>query len=52
MLEGVGEGAPHPSAPPTRPYAGCVRIANLLGEPTATLAPVLTFDFPIETVGE
>lgn len=30
----------------------CVRIVNLLGEPTATLAPVLTFDFPIETVGE
>ncbi|MBV99242.1 Mitogen-activated protein kinase kinase kinase kinase 2, partial [Eschrichtius robustus] len=28
----------------------CVRIVNLLGEPTATLAPVLTFDFPIETV--
>lgn len=34
------------------PCAGCVRIVNLLGEPTATLAPVLTFDFPIETVGE
>ncbi|KAF5923874.1 hypothetical protein HPG69_011921 [Diceros bicornis minor] len=29
---------------------GCVRIVNLLGEPTATLAPVLTFDFSIETV--
>nr|XP_054367830.1 mitogen-activated protein kinase kinase kinase kinase 2 isoform X3 [Mirounga angustirostris] len=28
----------------------CVRMVNLLGEPTATLAPVLTFDFPIETV--
>uniref|UniRef100_A0A8C2R7Y8 Non-specific serine/threonine protein kinase n=1 Tax=Capra hircus TaxID=9925 RepID=A0A8C2R7Y8_CAPHI len=28
----------------------CVRIVNLLGEPTPTLAPVLTFDFPIETV--
>ncbi|KAB1251459.1 Mitogen-activated protein kinase kinase kinase kinase 2 [Camelus dromedarius] len=28
----------------------CVRIVNLLGEPTATLAPVLTFEFPIETV--
>ncbi|ELK13381.1 Mitogen-activated protein kinase kinase kinase kinase 2, partial [Pteropus alecto] len=28
----------------------CVRIVNLLGEPTAALAPVLTFDFPIETV--
>ncbi|KAF6104649.1 mitogen-activated protein kinase kinase kinase kinase 2 [Phyllostomus discolor] len=28
----------------------CVRIVDLLGEPTATLAPVLTFDFPIETV--
>uniref|UniRef100_A0A8C4PSH5 Mitogen-activated protein kinase kinase kinase kinase n=1 Tax=Equus asinus TaxID=9793 RepID=A0A8C4PSH5_EQUAS len=28
----------------------CVRIVNLLGEPTATLAPVLTFDFSIETV--
>nr|ACC64576.1 mitogen-activated protein kinase kinase kinase kinase 2 (predicted) [Rhinolophus ferrumequinum] len=28
----------------------CVRIVNLLGEPTSTLAPVLTFDFPIETV--
>ncbi|KAK2506657.1 hypothetical protein MC885_011342 [Smutsia gigantea] len=28
----------------------CVRIVNLLGEPTATLAPMLTFDFPIETV--
>ncbi|XP_036286382.1 mitogen-activated protein kinase kinase kinase kinase 2 isoform X2 [Pipistrellus kuhlii] len=28
----------------------CVRIVNLLGEPAATLAPVLTFDFPIETV--
>lgn len=34
------------------PCAGCVRIVNLLGEPTAALAPVLTFDFPIETVGE
>uniref|UniRef100_A0A8C6ERE5 Mitogen-activated protein kinase kinase kinase kinase 2 n=1 Tax=Marmota marmota marmota TaxID=9994 RepID=A0A8C6ERE5_MARMA len=29
---------------------GCVRIVNLQGEPTATLAPELTFDFPIETV--
>uniref|UniRef100_A0A8C0KKS0 Mitogen-activated protein kinase kinase kinase kinase n=1 Tax=Canis lupus dingo TaxID=286419 RepID=A0A8C0KKS0_CANLU len=28
----------------------CVRIVNLLGEPTAILAPLLTFDFPIETV--
>ncbi|XP_012580601.1 PREDICTED: mitogen-activated protein kinase kinase kinase kinase 2 [Condylura cristata] len=28
----------------------CVRIVNLLGEPTAMLAPELTFDFPIETV--
>lgn len=43
----------HP-IPAHQPYpcAGCVRIVNLLGEPTATLAPVLTFDFPIETVGE
>lgn len=32
--------------------AGCVRIVNLQGEPTAALAPELTFDFPIETVGE
>ncbi|XP_063640226.1 mitogen-activated protein kinase kinase kinase kinase 2 isoform X7 [Pan troglodytes] len=29
---------------------GCVRIVNMQGEPTATLAPELTFDFPIETV--
>ena len=50
---GGGKGAPPPiSTPQPRPYAGCVRIVNLLGEPTATLAPVLTFDFPIETVGE
>uniref|UniRef100_M3YM62 Mitogen-activated protein kinase kinase kinase kinase n=1 Tax=Mustela putorius furo TaxID=9669 RepID=M3YM62_MUSPF len=28
----------------------CVRIVDLLGEPTAALAPMLTFDFPIETV--
>lgn len=32
--------------------AGCVRIVNLQGEPTAALAPELTFDFTIETVGE
>lgn len=42
---------PHPTHQPS-PCAGCVRIVNLLGEPTATLAPVLTFDFPIETVGK
>lgn len=34
------------------PCTGCVRIVNLQGEPTAALAPELTFDFPIETVGE
>lgn len=27
-----------------------MRIVDLLGEPTAALAPMLTFDFPIETV--
>ncbi|KAM9222002.1 mitogen-activated protein kinase kinase kinase kinase 2 isoform 5-T5 [Dugong dugon] len=31
-------------------FQRCVRIVNLQGEPTATLAPELTFDFPIETV--
>nr|XP_044997428.1 mitogen-activated protein kinase kinase kinase kinase 2 isoform X2 [Jaculus jaculus] len=31
-------------------FERCVRIVNLQGEPTATLAPELTFDFPIETV--
>ena len=34
------------------PCAGCVRIVTLQGEPTAALAPELTFDFAIETVGE
>lgn len=52
---GVGEATwvclPLPAHQPF-PCAGCVRIVNLLGEPTATLAPVLTFDFSIETVGE
>lgn len=52
-IGGGGEGAPPTHQhPPPRPCAGCVRIVNLLGEPTPTLAPVLTFDFPIETVGE
>lgn len=46
-----GREPPIPARRPS-PCAGCVRIVNLLGEPTATLAPVLTFDFPIETVGE
>ncbi|XP_077818364.1 mitogen-activated protein kinase kinase kinase kinase 2 isoform X6 [Macaca mulatta] len=31
-------------------FERCVRIVNMQGEPTATLAPELTFDFPIETV--
>uniref|UniRef100_A0A2K5DAF2 Mitogen-activated protein kinase kinase kinase kinase n=1 Tax=Aotus nancymaae TaxID=37293 RepID=A0A2K5DAF2_AOTNA len=31
-------------------FERCVRIVNMEGEPTATLAPELTFDFPIETV--
>ncbi|MEJ1273489.1 mitogen-activated protein kinase kinase kinase kinase 2 [Cricetulus griseus] len=31
-------------------FERCVRIVNLQGEPTAALAPQLTFDFPIETV--
>uniref|UniRef100_A0A8C0XFY6 Mitogen-activated protein kinase kinase kinase kinase n=1 Tax=Castor canadensis TaxID=51338 RepID=A0A8C0XFY6_CASCN len=31
-------------------FERCVRIVNLQGEPTVTLAPQLTFDFPIETV--
>lgn len=31
-------------------FERCVRIVNLQGEPTAALAPELTFDFPIETV--
>lgn len=62
-LEGGGEGgqvglSPQKGATPPRPAhqpapcIGCVRIVNLLGEPTVTLAPVLTFDFPIETVGK
>lgn len=38
--------------PPPFAHTGCVRIVNLLGEPTASLAPELTFDFPIETVGK
>jgi mitogen-activated protein kinase kinase kinase kinase 2 len=42
---------PVPTHQPS-PCAGCVRIVNLQGEPTVTLAPQLTFDFPIETVGE
>lgn len=48
----------HPSREPgvshsqLSPCTGCVRIVNLQGEPTAALAPELTFDFPIETVGE
>uniref|UniRef100_H0Y007 Mitogen-activated protein kinase kinase kinase kinase 2 n=1 Tax=Otolemur garnettii TaxID=30611 RepID=H0Y007_OTOGA len=31
-------------------FERCVRIVNMQGEPTAMLAPELTFDFPIETV--
>lgn len=65
--QGLGQGSmgvrgPHGSALPEGslpvpthqppPCAGCVRIVNMQGEPTATLAPELTFDFPIETVGE
>ncbi|GAB1302097.1 Mitogen-activated protein kinase kinase kinase kinase 2 [Apodemus speciosus] len=33
-------------------FERCVRIVNLQGEPTAALAPELTFDFSIETVGD
>lgn len=45
-------GASYPPPHQLSPCAGCVRIVNLQGEPTAALAPQLTFDFPIETVGE